>query len=129
MDWQKPDIPEKYRKLYEKGRAGSPKAAIRLHCLMCVAWEPAEVEACTATGCPLYTLRNLAAQAQTESADREKRRKRALASGRRPPKRPAADGRGAHAEAPILDAAEVSRRSMPCRSGFGPTADGESLAL
>lgn len=94
MDWRKPDIPAKYRKLYEQGRAGKAKAAIRCHCLMCVGWEATEVEQCTATGCPLYTLRNLAAQSQTEAADRSKRRERALASGRRPPKRPSKGGHG-----------------------------------
>jgi len=94
MDWRKPDIPAKYRKLYEQGRAGKAKAAIRCHCLMCVGWEANEVELCTATGCPLYTLRNLAAQSQTEAADREKRRKRAIASGRRPPERASASGHG-----------------------------------
>ena len=94
MDWREPDIPAKYRKLYEQGRAGKGKAAIRCHCLMCVGWEAAEVELCTATGCPLYPLRNLAAQSQTEAADREKRRKRAIESGRRPPKRASASGHG-----------------------------------
>lgn len=113
MDWQKPDIPEKYRKLYEKARAGSAKAAIRLRCLMCVGWEPTEVEQCSATGCPLYSLRNLAAQSQTESADREKRRKRALASGQRPPKRPAADGHGAHQVRPESNAAEPPGTAAP----------------
>ena len=98
MDWRKPVIPAKYRKLYEQGRAGKAKAAIRCHCLMCVGWEPGEVEQCTATGCPLYTLRNLAAQSQTESVDRAKRRERAIASGQRPPKRASADGRGAQSQ-------------------------------
>ena len=98
MDWRKPDIPAKYRKLYEQGRVKA-KAAIRCHCLMCVGWEAAEVEQCTATGCPLYTLRNLAAQSQTEGADRAKRRERALASGRRPPKRASASGHGDRSQA------------------------------
>lgn len=86
--------PGQLRKLYRQGRAGKAKAAIRCHCLMCVGWEAAEAELCTATGCPLYTLRNLAAQAQTEAADREKRRKRAIASGQRPPKRASSNGHG-----------------------------------
>src|SRR3989304_6061713 len=101
MDWRKPDIPAKFQKLYEQGRAGKAKAAVRSHCLMCVGWEPNEVEQCTATSCPLYTLRNLGAQSQTEAVDRAKRRQRALASGRRPPKHAAADRRGAHDEGPI----------------------------
>jgi len=106
MDWSKPQVPPKYRKLYEQGRAGKAKAAIRCHCLMCVGWEAVEVDRCTATGCPLYTLRNLAAQAETESADRARRRERALAGGHRPPKRASADGHGAHEVGPILNAAE-----------------------
>jgi hypothetical protein len=112
MDWQKPDIPAKYRKLYEQGRAGKAKAAIRSHCLMCVGWEANEVELCTAPGCPLYTLRNLAAQAQTEGADREKRRKRAIASGQRPPKRASANGHGDGSEAQNPNPAE-SVRALP----------------
>jgi hypothetical protein len=60
MDWRMPDIPVKYRKLYEQGRAGKAKAAIRCHCLLCVGWEEAEVERCTTTGCPLYTPRKSA---------------------------------------------------------------------
>ena len=94
MNWRELYIPDRYRKLYEQGRAGKAKAAIRCHCLMCVGWEANEVELCTASGCPLYTLRNLAAQSQTEAADREKRRKRAIASGRRPQKRASANGHG-----------------------------------
>jgi hypothetical protein len=94
MNWQEPYIPDRYRKLYEQGRAGKAKAAVRCHCLMCMGWEAAEVELRTATGCPLYTLRNLAGQAQTEAPDREKRRKRAIARGGRPPKRASASGHG-----------------------------------
>ena len=66
MNWREPDIPVRYRKLYEQGRNGKAKAAIRAMCGMCVGWEPGEVERCTATGCPLYNLRNKAAQAKTE---------------------------------------------------------------
>jgi hypothetical protein len=120
MDWRKPDIPAKYRKLYEQGRAGKAKAAIRCHCLMCVGWEPNEVEQCTATGCPLYALRNLSAQGQTESVDRAKRRERALASGRRPPKLAAVDRCGAQVQAPILNAAEPPATPTPPDSSLGP---------
>ena len=63
MRWQKPDIPDKYAKLYEQGRAGKAKAAIRAMCGMCMGWDAREVASCTATGCPLYNLRNLAARA------------------------------------------------------------------
>ena len=120
MDWREPEIPAKYRKLYEQGRAGKAKAAIRCHCLMCVGWEPNEVEKCTATGCPLYTLRNLGAQSQTEAVDRAKRRQRAIASGRRPPKHAAADRRGAHDEGPISNAGEQPATPTPPDSSLRP---------
>jgi len=120
MDWREPDIPAKYRKLYEQGRAGKAKAAIRCHCLMCVGREPNEVEQCTARGCPLYTLRNLAAQSQAESVDRAKRRERALAKGWRPPKHAAVDGCGAHVQAPILNAAEPPATPTPPDSSLKP---------
>src|SRR3990172_5266821 len=113
MDWRKPDIPAKFQTLYLKGRAGKAKAAIRLHCLMCVGWEPNEVDQCTATGCPLYTFRNSAAKSQAESADGAKRRERAIASGQRPPQRPAADGRGDHVDCPILNAVESLATPTP----------------
>lgn len=87
MKWRDPDIPAKWRKLYEKGRRGSAKAAIRAMCGMCVGFEAGEVARCTATGCPLYNLRNKAAQSTTEAPARAKRRQRMLESGVRPPKR------------------------------------------
>lgn len=52
------DIPPRYRGLYRKAMAGrSLKAAIRCHCLMCVAWSAEEVRLCTAPTCPLYRHR------------------------------------------------------------------------
>jgi len=108
MDWSTPQVPVKFRKLYEQARAGKAKAAIRAHCLMCVGWEPAEVERCTATGCPLFKLRNLAAQAETETTDRAKRRERALKAGLRPPKTPSATGHGDREVASILNATKSS---------------------
>jgi hypothetical protein len=66
MNWREPDIPARYRKLYEQGRQGRAKAAIRCHCLQCCGWDAAEVAKCTATGCPLYELRNKGAQAKIE---------------------------------------------------------------
>jgi len=111
MNWREPDIPAKYRKLYEQGRAGKAKAAIRCHCLMCVGWESAEVEKCTATGCPLFTLRNLAAQRATDAPNRAKRRDRALASGQRPPKPPAEGGHGAHQDDQNSRPADMGGRS------------------
>lgn len=98
MNWRDLYVPPQFRKLYEQGRAGKAKAAIRAHCLMCVGWEAAEVAKCTATGCPLYELRNKSAQAHAEMSDREKRRARAKASGARPPQHASASGRGAHVE-------------------------------
>ena len=129
MNWQAPDIPERYRKLYEKGRAGKAKAAIRAMCAMCCGFDANEVERCTATGCPLYNLRNTAAQSRTESADREKRRQRAIASGQRPPQRPPADGHGDHLEGGSLNAPAPSGRATPIRAAalislpIAPTAE------
>jgi hypothetical protein len=111
MNWREPDIPAKHRKLYDQGRAGKAKAAIRCNCLMCVGWESAEVEKCTATGCPLYTLRNLAAQRATDAPNRAKRRDRALASGQRPPKHAPADGHGDHLQGPISHVADIGGAS------------------
>ena len=51
------EIPEHYQDMYERGRSGSRKAAIRCFCLQCVGWKPSEVRECTATDCPLYTFR------------------------------------------------------------------------
>ena len=120
MDWRKPDIPAKYRKLYEQGRAGKAKAAIRCHCLMCVGWEPSEVELCTAIGCPLYTLRNLAAQSQTEAPDRAKRRARALARGQRPPKTGSAGEHGAQQQGRNSHATDPACAAAPSNSPSGP---------
>ena len=120
MDWREPNIPAKYRKLYEQGRAGKAKAAIRCHCLMCVGWESSEVELCTATGCPLYTLRNLAAQRQTEAPDREKRRARALARGQRPPKTGVPDGHGTQLQGQDTDATDHACAAAPSNSPSGP---------
>ena len=120
MNWREPGIPAKYRKVYDQGRAGKAKAAIRCHCLMCVGWESAEVERCTAIGCPLYTLRNLAAQRATDAPNRNKRRERALASGRRPPKRASADGHGAQQEGIDSHSADTD--------GGSPSPDPVSIA-
>lgn len=87
LNWREPEIPERFRKAYDRGRTGKAKDAIRAMCGMCCGWESAEVAKCTATGCPLYNLRNKAVQATTEEADRTKRRERAKASGARPPSR------------------------------------------
>ena len=53
------DVPRQYRALYKRGVSGrSRKAAIRAHCLECVAWVPSEVVKCTALGCVLYPYRH-----------------------------------------------------------------------
>lgn len=104
MKWREPEIPERFRKLYERGRNGKAKAAIRCHCLMCCAWEAAEVERCTAMGCPLYELRNKSAQAKTEEPDRTKRRARSLAAGLRPPQLGHVDGHGDRVGGPNTNA-------------------------
>jgi len=106
VNWKQPDIPTRYHKLYEQGRAGKTKAAIRCHCLMCTGWDAGAVASCTATGCPLFNLRNKAAQAKTDEVDRAKRRARAKASGARPPQRAADHGHGAQEGASVLNAAE-----------------------
>jgi hypothetical protein len=52
------DVPEKYRKLYDRAMSGkSQAAAIRSHCLMCVGWQREEVNLCTGKTCPLYPFR------------------------------------------------------------------------
>lgn len=56
------DVPSKYRRMYRRAMSGrSRKAAIRVHCLMCVGWVESEVVRCTADVCPLFPYRNSAA--------------------------------------------------------------------
>lgn len=56
---RKLDVPAKYRKLYRRAMGGkSRKAAVRVHCLMCVGWQEREIDRCTAPGCPLYPYRS-----------------------------------------------------------------------
>ncbi len=51
-------VPKQYRPMYKRAMRGqSRKAAIRVHCLMCVGWQPGEVTKCTSTTCPLYPYR------------------------------------------------------------------------
>lgn len=52
------EVPKKYQRLYEKAATGrSRKAAIRVHCLMCVGWLEQEVANCTSPDCPLFHYR------------------------------------------------------------------------
>ncbi len=53
-------IPKKFQALYRKAMTGkSRRAAIRSFCLECVGYQQAEVERCSATGCPLHPYRLL----------------------------------------------------------------------
>lgn len=115
MDWTNPDIPDKHLKLYEQGRTGKAKAAIRAYCLMCCNFDTSEVDRCTATGCPLFNLRNKKAQAATEAPNRAKRREAAIARGQRPPKRAKGLGHGVQQEAPVLNATDSVRLSTPLK--------------
>lgn len=103
MNGDESKIPMKYLPLYRQGREGKAKAAIRAACLECCGWQQAEVAKCTVTGCPLFNLRNKAAQYDVEKPDREKRRARSKAAGLRPPKRGVVHGHGDQEGAPVLN--------------------------
>ena len=107
MNWREPEIPERFRKAYDRGRAGKAKDAIRAMCAMCCGWDTSEVEKCTAIGCPLYNLRNRAAQAAIEAPVRVKQRQRMIESGMRPPNRARVDGNGTHVEGQIANATDA----------------------
>ncbi len=94
MTGKESKIPARYLPLYQQGRAGKTKAGTRYFCLECVGFNPKEVELCTAKACVNYTMRNLKAQAESESADRAKRRARSKAAGLRPPQLGRVDGHG-----------------------------------
>lgn len=52
------DVPKHLRDRYvEAVTENRRKAALRLHCLECVGWQPSEVRLCTARGCVLYPYR------------------------------------------------------------------------
>jgi hypothetical protein len=50
--------PARFRRLVDRAEAGSVRAALRLKCLECSAWQPAEVRLCAVTACPLHHLRD-----------------------------------------------------------------------
>ena len=50
-------LPEKYRELYRQALAGRRAPAIRIKCLDCMCWQPAEVRRCNQTQCPLWPFR------------------------------------------------------------------------
>lgn len=47
-------VPAEFKSLAEKASSGSMKAGIKLKCLDCCCWQPAEVRRCTMVNCPLY---------------------------------------------------------------------------
>ena len=63
-------VPQKYESMYRRAMTGKSKRkdAIRVNCLMCMGWDAAEVNRCTAPHCPLYPYRHGEAE-QQESAD------------------------------------------------------------
>jgi hypothetical protein len=51
------EVPEQYQGLIDKIEKGSIKAAIKLKCLDCSAWDMKEVRGCVCPGCSLYPFR------------------------------------------------------------------------
>jgi hypothetical protein len=52
------EIPEPYRKGYEKGvKDGNKSAAIKAFCLECCMWQENEIAGCKSVTCPLYSVR------------------------------------------------------------------------
>lgn len=51
------EVPEQYRHLVAKVKAGSMKSALKLKCLDCSAWDIKEVRMCVCTGCSLFPFR------------------------------------------------------------------------
>ena len=51
-----------YISMAERAAKGSQSAAIRIKCLECVCWSPAEVEKCNLVDCALHGLRNTKAR-------------------------------------------------------------------
>lgn len=119
-------IPERFRKLYGKGRAGNTKASTRFICLECVGFQPNEVEQCTSKNCVNYPMRNLKAQAETQQLDRAKRSARAKAAGLKPPKRPSANGHGDHVGGPNSNATDSTRPATPPNAPATPDVGSDS---
>ncbi len=64
------NIPKKFQALYRKALTGkSRRAAVRSFCLECVGYQQAEVERCSATGCPLHPYRLLSGGGKGGMAD------------------------------------------------------------
>lgn len=51
------NMPPTHRRQYLKGVKGNQTAALRSFCCECVGHDRGEVTACTATACPLYSVR------------------------------------------------------------------------
>ena len=51
------EMPISDRRTYVRGIKGSKSAAIKAACSECVGWVRQEVSLCTATACPLFSLR------------------------------------------------------------------------
>ncbi len=52
------DVPDRYKKNYEKAMTGKNRAAaVKAFCLECVTWQREEVKLCTAPACPLFPYR------------------------------------------------------------------------
>lgn len=62
------DRSKPFREQYEKAMDGRHRTmAIRVYCLQCCLWQPAEVRLCTCTSCPLYPYRLGGKPASAES--------------------------------------------------------------
>jgi len=51
------ETPERFIPMVNKAEKGSAKACIKLKCLECANWQPAEVKHCHIISCPLFPLR------------------------------------------------------------------------
>jgi hypothetical protein len=51
------EVPERFRPLVEQALTGSLRVALKLMCLGCSAYQPAEIKHCGVTGCPLFPYR------------------------------------------------------------------------
>ena len=52
------DMPERYRRNYDKAVRGKSLAAgVKASCLECCQWQQKEITKCTCCACPLYTYR------------------------------------------------------------------------
>ncbi len=72
------DIPNKYKRLFEKARTGrSRSAAVRAFCLMCTGFQEREVRLCPSVYCPLHKFRMGNVEAQPSAPEGQKNRQTA----------------------------------------------------